>query len=839
MTGIYLPSFVLDENKVKNVILAPDLQMNSIGDNWLGGFINDDVIEAQFELSSSQTPVPGFTTDNLDIWIHNWDQEQSNWWDNPVENEYHERLDVGEFTFTEPQPGEYTISYILDTSKPIFSSGGHFGMEVKAGNAGMHFNFEVLTGEVYTVSGTVTDIAGTPIEGVYVDLWGPTGGGHTETDENGDYQMRITAGIWEFGTWYDASQTGTYTPGLSITSDLVRDVVLAPQLNLFSDGMNFLGAYIDGDTVTAQVSVESAGSPVIGLPSNIFDVWLHNWQEDMSNWWDNPVENQYHAQLASGELGVVDNLDGTYDLSFTVNTATDWHTYGMFQDGGNFEFDIRAGDQGAFFHFDVLTGDVYTISGTVRNVAGAPVEGAYVDLWTFSSGGGHTETNAQGQYSMVVTGGTWEFGVYDDASMTGYYEAGLIIDQNIVKDVTILPQLDAMPIGDPFLGFVKDGDVLTAEWELYEGQTPYTGFDTSILTVWVHSQADPTMQNQNPSDDWFKTRLPNEYHSDITPQATITELGNGEYRVVYTVDISDPVLALGGGFDLEVEIAGEGVHWPFGIITGDVYTVSGTVSDLGGNPVQNVHVSVWDEGFWFDDQTDAQGQYSIMCPAGTYDFGVDPDPESGYFPYYEPGLVVDGDVTGHDVVITGEGGPPVQGFTMTGTVTDGTFAVTDAEVEFFAEPNGYTGMTDEFGDYSIVVPGGMYELLVFTPDDQTLSGYMVPSVNVIADDVIDIALTPIPPGSPVLSGTVYAPDGTTPVDEADVVLIAGTAMYETMSQPNGQYAITCPVGTYDQLICFSPSQTPYDDYFDPTIGLIDSSRVEDITLTEGGGGPPQ
>ena len=1008
MTGIWLPNIVVDSNVVKDVRIADQMMMMPLGNQWLGGYIDGDTIEAQFELKSGDTHVSGFTANDFDIWVHNWDQDQSDWWQNPVENQYHEHLSAGDFTVTEtntgseyvfdiasddlvviqsqntwevyfesgtgnfqvtevetgtiydvttvspdtivvtedpagiytatytgpiqyeitnsatvetyvvtmtqpttlvlesvngeyelsyPTPveytvtesgvpvdvntldqsyqdllnnllsasglhnilfsgigtlldpsgltvtdlgdGYYTISYVLDTNKPIFSNGGHFGMDIKAGNAGMPFDFEILTGEVYTISGTVTDVAGTPIEGVFVDLWGPSGGGHTETDENGDYQMRITAGIWEFGTWDEVSQTGTYSPGLSITSDLVRDVVIAPQMDVFSEGMGFLGAYVDDDTVTAQVRVESNSAPILGLPTSLFDVWIHNWQEDQSDWWSNPVENLYHTHLTPGEYTVQDNVDGTYDISFTVDTAIDWHTYGVFQNGGHFNFEVQVGNQGTGFGFEVLTGDVYTLSGTVTDVSGAPIEGAYVDLWKFNAGGGHTETDALGQYSMIISGGTWELGVYDEVSMTGYYEAGLVIDQNTVKDITILPQLEAEPVGDdPFLGFVEHGDILTADFELYEGQTPYTGFDTSILTVWIHSQADPSMQDQDPSNDWFMTRLPNEYHSDITAEATLSEVGGGVYRVVYTVDTTDPVQALGGGFGLEIEFAGHGVHWPFGIITGDVYTVSGTVTDLLGNPVDGAKVSVWEDGFWFGDKTNSQGQYLIMCPVGTYEFGVDFDPGSNYNPYYEPVLVVDGDVTGHDVVVTGEGPPPVQGQTIIGKVTDGTNPVLGAEVEFYAEPDVYNTVTDAQGDYSIVVPGGLYEFLVFSPDSQTLSGYIIPDYEVQVDATLNVVLTPIPQGSPVVSGTVYAPDGTTPVQDADVAIVYNTAMYESVSESNGQYAITVPVGTYDAIVCFPPHMTPYDEYYDNQIGLIDSNRVYDITLTEGGGPPP-
>ena len=464
--------------------------------------------------------------------------------------------------------------------------------------------------------------------------------------------MKVQAGTYEFGVWDEASQNGFWQGGFVVDQSKVKDIVLLPQMMVDAvDQMYFLGGFTDGDTVTARLYAAMDGTPVTGLTSGVFDIWVHNWEQDQSNWWDNPVENQYHAHLEAGEVTVNELGDGIYTVSFTLSTAANWHTYGVFQNGGHFNLDVRVGNAGMGFDFEVLTGEVYTVSGTVTDVSGDPVEGVFVDMWS-QAGGAHAETDAQGQYSMKVRAGTWEFGVWDEVTMKGYYEAGLVVNQDLTKDVTIFPELDVHTVGDdPFLGFVQNGDTLVGDFEILEDQTPYTGFDTSILTVWVHSVNDPTMQDQDPANDWSETRIPNQYHADITSEVTLSEIGNGVYRVQYTVDTTNPVLALGGGFGLEVEFAGHGVHWPFGVFSGQVYTISGTVTDQQGNPVDGGEVGVWNQEFWFGDKTDNLGEYSITCPAGTYEFGVEPAPKSGYDIYYEPSVVIDQDITNYDIIL--------------------------------------------------------------------------------------------------------------------------------------------------------------------------------------------
>jgi len=910
-------NFVVDVDIVKNIRIAEQLMMMPLGDPWLGGFIDGDIITSRFELYSGNELVSGFTTKDFDIWIHNHD-DLSNWWENPVENENHTHLDYGEYnisevetssdyvfkiisnnmtiiegvntwdvsfdgpgvfqvteidtgikynitsyspdsvtvtenptsifnatyngyvmfevsnnesiglynitileptylllekingeyeltyntpiiynitqngspvdesslpqsyqdlieymlssnglhnlffsglgsvldpeglTVTNQEDSYYVLSYRLNTSMPIFSNGGYFGMNIKTGTAGMTFDFQILTGDVYTVNGTVTDINGDPVEGVYVDLWGPEGGAHTETDENGFYQMRINAGIWEFGTWDETTQTGTYNPSLSVFQDITRNVVLVPQINIMPEGDNYLGTHIDGDTVIGTIYAESDGHPVLGLTQDVFDIWVHNWDEDTSNWWDNPVENQYHTNLAPSEFTVNEEGSGVYTVSFQVNASSTWHTYGLFSNGGLFDLDVRVGQSGMGFNFEVLSGDFYTVNGTVTDMQDNPVEGAEVDLWNSTSGGGHATTDADGYYSMVAKPGTWEFGVWDDNLMQGYYQAGLVIDRDRTLNVTIFPEIETYIDGDPFLGFVQDGDLLLGEVQFLYNGTSITGFDTSILTVWIHSNNDPTLQDQDPDNDWFKTRIPNEYHTKITSEATINELANGTYQVEYTVNTSKPVLAQGGMFSIEAEFSGRGVHWPFGILQGDILTINGTITDLDGYPVQGAHVNIWNNEYWFGSKTNESGAYEIKCVSGTYEFGIEPAPESGYNPYYIDTLVINQSIYNYDVVLSSSGETL---YTVSGTVMDdqnNTIEGITLQLYDFSAVQTYNVTSDSLGYYEFSIPAADYEFTALVDTnifEDPGTQYITVDSNILDYNVTLVVKPPPPPPS--------------------------------------------------------------------------------------------
>ena len=71
--------------------------------------------------------------------------ESNYWWMNQVENEYH--VDVSD-AVTVVEGNSYTISYVIDMSLSLFASGGQFSMDVRVGDAGWGWGFDVLSGEV-------------------------------------------------------------------------------------------------------------------------------------------------------------------------------------------------------------------------------------------------------------------------------------------------------------------------------------------------------------------------------------------------------------------------------------------------------------------------------------------------------------------------------------------------------------------------------------------------------------------------------------------------------------------------------------------------------------------
>lgn len=137
-------------------------------------------------------------------------------------------------------------------------------------------------------------------------------------------------------------------------------------------------------------------------------------------------------------------------------------------------------------------------------------------------------------------------------------------------------------------------------------------------------------------------------------------------------------------------------------------TIEGTVTDPNGNPVSSATVEAVDDSFTNFKQTttDANGDYSLSVPEGTYDVRVKP---SSYPTERKSGLQVSGGAT------TSASFSLSQAAYIEGTVTkSGGGAVQGAAVLAESGDDQVFGTTDSNGDYSLAVkPGESYRVTVF------------------------------------------------------------------------------------------------------------------------------
>lgn len=181
------------------------------------------------------------------------------------------------------------------------------------------------------------------------------------------------------------------------------------------------------------------------------------------------------------------------------------------------------------------------------------------------------------------------------------------------------------------------------------------------------------------------------------------------------------------------------------------------------------------------------GDYVISLFAGTYDFQIEPEPGSFQLPQ-TTSITISGDTT-LDLTL-------VEGALVAGIVLqpDGITPAEGIQVEIVGV-TGASAVTDDFGAYALVAPGGMHTLTLTDTGgpfegiaiDPVTDVVVVPPVPTIRDITLALAMT----GSTVVTGTVFAPDGVTPVAGVEVIArdSSDDKVGRAVTDSNGNYIL--------------------------------------------------
>ena len=279
----------------------------------------------------------------------------------------------------------------------------------------------------------------------------------------------------------------------------------------------------------------------------------------------------------------------------------------------------------------------------------------------------------------------------------------------------------------------------------------------------------------------------------------------------------------------------------------DAWFVSGTVLwESTGLPVAGVDVDVKDlplddNIYTPNDETDANGQFSVLAPIGIYEVRFEeldflaPNVASNRVREISVVGSADGEpVESGDVTL-----PTVymkDGVTVTGRVVDDQLfdAVPNADLDFVSTDTRekiFTTMdnTDAFGDYSVLVPVEMYDIEYEPPKIQNLAGTVRTSVTITAD--VDLG-TEVVPTAWTISGTVQDPELAS-LQEVDVDLNFSASGIKVPlrgdnTDTNGMYTVLSPGGTFD--INYDPSKNPQYDPKTLFSEVVDSHRTIDVSL---------
>jgi len=181
------------------------------------------------------------------------------------------------------------------------------------------------------------------------------------------------------------------------------------------------------------------------------------------------------------------------------------------------------------------------------------------------------------------------------------------------------------------------------------------------------------------------------------------------------------------------------------------------------------------------------GFYNISLFAGTYNLQITPQLGTFQLPQ-TTSITIGGDMT-LDVTLT-------QGALVAGIVLqpDGVTPAEDVRVEIVGAA-GASAITDDTGAYTFIAPGGTHTLTLTDTGgpfegiaiDPVTGVVVVPPVPTIQDITLALATT----GSTVVTGTVFAPDGVTPVAGVEVIArdSSGDKVGRAVTDGNGNYSL--------------------------------------------------
>jgi hypothetical protein len=489
----------------------------------------------------------------------------------------------------------------------------------------------------------------------------------TFTDALGFYSIgNIPAGTWGF----------EFIPpgGTTLLPKLILGIAVS--------GNTTVNASLEAGKILSGFVRDTLGQPIFNIDLNVYD-------QATGDVLDTPGDN-------SDLTGFYDVVvpAGTYRLRWRSVGGERWVTVEMENVAITNDTTIDIAMESGFF-----------VNGTVTGPGGSPVVNADLDAvdaltrQVIVTPGDNT--NAFGQYSILVPPGTLDFRVQPQAAdkLLPAEQTGVVIQ----KDTTINFTLQA---GVTVSGFVRD-DFLAA--------VPGTDID---------------VRNPVTGD---KLLLSNDNTDALGAYAVLIPAGT------FDIDYQPPVIS---GL-APVRLAGVTVtaDTAINVTVPSGITLSGLVRGPGLFPVSGVDIDVKDAVSGVDipvvgDQTDVAGQFTIVMPVGAMLVEIEP-PDSTRLTPVRLALSPSVDTS---IVVTLD-----TGMVVSGTVTDSTGTpVIDVDVSalqgadtIFAPGSA----TDVSGAYRITLAPGTYDLLYAPgPGSGASDTVALPSVTIARDTIIDVSL---------------------------------------------------------------------------------------------------
>jgi GH18 family chitinase len=402
----------------------------------------------------------------------------------------------------------------------------------------------------------------------------------------------------------------------------------------------------------------------------------------------------------------------------------------------------------------------YTISGTVMDGTTA-VSGATVTA-TSSTGTFTATSNASGAYSIanVPSGASYTVTIaktgqtYTPAS-TVYTNLNANKTLNFVQNI-IVPETNKIS------GTVKNGAI------------PKQGAKVELILPWT--------DNSHPYANFIAiTDAQGKYSFDNAKLVGYTTISSLKLNAWENNEI---VYLPSNLTNFSVPATPQVYDFNSSAVTPTYYTVSGTVMD-GTTPVSGVTVSATSGANTLTAVSDATGAYSVANLVSGSDYTVTAAKTGLTF---TPASTVYTSIAANKTLNFTQNVVAPTYYTVSGTVMNGTTAVSGVTVTATSGANTLTAVSDATGAYSVanLVSGSDYTItaaktgLTFTPASTVYTA-------IAANKTLNFTQNVVTPTYYTVSGSVM--DGTTPVSGATVTATSTGGTFTAVSNASGAYSI--------------------------------------------------
>lgn len=417
-----------------------------------------------------------------------------------------------------------------------------------------------------TISGTVKTPSAVAVPDVNLNFWGPSGGGGSRTNSSGEFTVSLNPGHYQGQA---VPTSGPYGPSRTQDFDVFGDGPVTLNFTLTTVQMQGRFTKADGTGLRGGLNVYNGDYSInIHVESN------DNGDYTMGGF----PAGTYTAQPTVG--GDVTGLIAPDPSEVTLTTDSVLTK--------NFTFSAAA----------------KTITGNVSRKSGGAVASACVNANKMNGQGwANANTDAAGNYSMSLSGGSW----------------------NVQVNTCNSPTADWIYSGTPIMiDFVQDGSI-----ESKAANFAVTTASSSISGTITDQNGTPVTSGSIN----FRTSDTGEARGDVGAGGVYSvRMTGGTYNVnfwsqsnAYNLPQTTVTLAEGEAKTLNLVVQAKTAH------------IKGSVKDAAGVAAPNVMVNANEmsntpgkQGGWGNARSDASGNFDMLVTPATYNVNIGTEPGSSY-----------------------------------------------------------------------------------------------------------------------------------------------------------------------------------------------------------------